>query len=127
MATGKAVWTIGVVYQAAVVIAAAGSQDNDINLNTAGYDIISVQPKVIFGATPTGNFVINFYGSSDGGVTIDTEPFLSIPITEATSATKIITVPVKDRSYVRITATNNDPSDNVTYSGKYEGRLYDIS
>jgi len=126
MATITTTWTENqsITSFNAASLAAAGTTNGDIDLATSGYDIVTVQIKVIFGATPDGDVTIDILSSPDSGTSDDTIPLMTISIPETTSATKFITIPVKDIPFIQVKATNNDTTDTVNVSALYAGRKW---
>lgn len=124
MTTISALWTENQEFHASASLAAAASISDNIDLAANGYDVISIQPKIVFGGSPDGNVVVEIFSSPDSGSTFDSEPLHSIAITEATGETKAITITIKDTPFIKIKTTNNDSTDSVTYSGIYAGKEY---
>lgn len=105
-------------------LAAAASTSGDIDLDTSGYDLVSIQIKTIFGGSPDGDVLIEILSSPDSGTTDDTIPVSSINVEEETSGTKIISIDVSGKAYITVKATNNDSTDTINVAALYAGRKW---
>lgn len=117
-------WTENVTLKASGAIASGASDTKDIDLATELYDLIVVTVEIIFGASPDGDVVIERFDSTNSGTDDATEPEFSISVTESTSATKRINIPILNSAYSVIKVTNNDSADNVTVESWYAGRKW---
>ena len=124
MATIKPVWTENVNLHTSASLAFGASVTDDIDLDTLGADLCAIVIEIIFGATPDGDVLVEIFGSSDSGVSDDTEPLTSFIIPFAASVTKLKTIVIKDMAYIAVKVTNNDSADSVTYDSWHAWRQW---
>ena len=129
MATIKASWIENQVisgFDDAAIAAGGASTSGDIDINTAGYDMVSIQFSLTFAAgTPSTAATIELFSSSDSGGSDDTIAFYAMGVTDAAGATKIVTISVGDKAYITAKVTNNDAAARtLNASALYAGRLW---
>ena len=105
-------------------VAAAASTSGDIDMAALGYDVVVIQIEVTFGGTPDGNATIEILSSSDSGTKDDTIALYSVSVTEATSTTKRISIPIDRIAFLQVKVTNNDTTDAIAVSALYAGRKW---
>jgi len=120
----KPAWTENQSLVAAQTLTASGTDTDDLDITTGGYDLVDIQWKGTFNASASEGCTIEILSSSDSGTTEDTIPIFSIEVSVDAGATSVITIPVKDLSYIAVKRTNNDSTYSITnetiiYSGRY--------
>ena len=94
----------------------------DLDIADEGFFDVLIQVSIAFGANADGNAAVKLYGSADSGTTVDTEPFYSRIVTYTASATKLISIPVSRRPWVRVGVLNgNSYVEDITISAEYAG------
>ena len=124
MAAITATWAENQNLHTSGSVTAAATATDDIDLDAAGYDAVCVTIEIVFGGSPDGNVTVAVNASNDSGTNDDTISLHSFAIPEDTSATKRISLVVKDVAYLAIAVTNNDSTDAVTYDSWYAGRTW---
>jgi hypothetical protein len=94
-ATFTPAWTTGVAFHASASLANAGVVHDDIDLAAQGYYAAEVTVSfAITSGSPSGDLVIDVFGSANAGTTVDTESISHITIPFTAQATKIKRVPL---------------------------------
>lgn len=107
-------WTVNQSLQAAQTLAASGTDTDDIDLDTAGYDAVLVQWQGTFNASATDGCTIEVFGSPDSGSNDDNIPLWPIEISVDAGNTVKISFLIEGIPYAAIKRTNNDSSYSIT-------------
>ena len=125
MSITSASWTANQEHHASASLAAAATASDDIDLDVDGYDEVEVFISIAFGGTPDGDCLIEVFPSFDGGTTYASRPVSTEIVPFVASTTVIHSFSIKGSDLVRVSVTNNDTTDAVTYVGKYNGKEYE--
>lgn len=121
MATFTPAWTPGATLHTSsdLTVGSPTAQD-DFNLASLGYYAIRAQIEInaVTGA-PSGDVKIEVFSSSDGGTTVDTEPFQTFVLIFTTTGNKKRSFDIWG-PWSRVKVTNS-VGQTVTYIGKYAG------
>ena len=118
MATFSASWQTAVEFHAAAAISNGANAQDAIDLQGDGAYAMEIQAILtISSGSPNGDVLLEVFGSGDGGTSIDTEPLLQEVVNFTATGTKIKSLSVEGRSWVRVRVTNNT-GVSVTYTGK---------
>lgn len=127
-------WDLNISALTATVVAAAATQNVDIDLTTPdtgapGTDMVRAQVKIVYGGAPDGNTTIGVLSSSDGGTTVDTEAESTETVTFGAGATKTVSIKLFEMAYARLAIKNNNTVQDITvtviYSYRNSWRGYD--
>ena len=119
MTTTTVSWTENQTLKSAATIAAASSSTNDLDIATAGYDLVVLQFNIAHSSS-TG-VTVEIFGSVDSGTTDSNE---TLPGGFSTTGTDVIkTVTVAGQAYIAVKITNDDGSNatgniSVLYAGR---------
>jgi hypothetical protein len=120
MAIIEPTWETGISIRGAAAVASGATSSDAVSLKTAARRPAKIQYKVVFGGSPDDDSLLEAFNSSDDGTSVDTVPFYSIVIPWQTSFTHIDSF-LTNNPHVTIKLTNNDTTDNVTFSVLYAG------
>lgn len=95
----------------------------DIDLaGTTDYLAVNVQVSVTWGASGDGNATVEFFTSSDGGITVDSIPFYSAEMGYNTGNTERQSFQFHQIPWLRVSVINgNTAVQDITVSGKWSG------
>jgi hypothetical protein len=94
-----------------------------VNCDLAASNFVKaeIQISITWGSNGDGPALIQVFGSSDSGTTIDTEPLFELEVDETASGTKIISIPLNG-PYRQIEITNqNAYSEDITLASEWAG------
>lgn len=123
MATTTATWTENQTLRSAATLAQGGTDTNDIDLDTNGYDCVVIQTDITHDSS-TG-VTVEVFASPDSGTTDDDTPIMSYS-TDGTDEVRSLTIFAVPYIAVKIT---NDDGSNVTgnIAQIYAGRKWDTT
>ncbi|MFH0901386.1 MAG: hypothetical protein V2A73_12230 [Pseudomonadota bacterium] len=113
-------WTVTQELHASSSVANAGTATDSLNLATLGYYEVDAQIQITPATTPSGDVLIEAFGSVDAGTSADTVPLTQRRLTFTTTAVQRISIPGLRGPYVSIRITNST-GVSVTYVGRYAG------
>lgn len=118
MAITKPTWTENQTLRSSATLAASGTDTNDIDLDTNGYDLVVVQFNITIGSS--SGVTIEIFSSPDSGTTEDNE---SLAGGFTADADVIKTITVMGHPYIAVKITNNDGSNatgniEILYAGR---------
>ena len=119
MATTTAKWAEGLTLRAAATLAAGATEGHDLDLDTAGYDTVTLQFNIAHSSS-TG-VTVNLFSSPDSGTTDDNQSLAGGFTTDGTDVIK--TVVVMAHAHIRVSITNDDGSNatgniSILYAGR---------
>jgi len=119
MATTKPKWSTNQSLRAAATLAAGATEGHDLDLDTSGYDTVTLQFDITHSSS-TG-VTVNLFSSSDSGTTDDNESLAGGFNTDGTDVVK--TIVVMAHPHLRVSITNDDGSNAtgniaVLYAGR---------
>lgn len=125
MVTTSAAWTEDTEHHASASLAAAATANDNIDLDNLGFDEIEIFISIAFGSTPDGDVLVEIFPSHDSGTTFSSRASYTETVPRVTSTTIVHSFTIKGSAFVKVSVTNNDTTDSVTYVGTYNGKKYD--
>lgn len=125
MTVTSANWTPNQEHHASASLAAGATVNDNIDLDVDGYDEVEVFISIAFGSTPDDDCLVEIFPSFDGGTTFASRPVYTEIVPFVASITVIQSFTIKGHDFVRVSVTNQDTTDAVTYVGKYNGKEYE--
>jgi hypothetical protein len=124
MATTTATWNEGNTLRSAATIAAGGSDTNDLDIDTNGYDLVVLQFDITHSSS--SGVTVELFSSPDSGTTEDDESLAGGFSTDGTDVVK--TVVVMGHPYIAAKITNDDGSNATgNIAVLYAGRKWDTT
>lgn len=124
MATITPTWTENQSLLSGAALDASSQTTLTLDLDTNGFDAVSIQAKIVFGSTPDSITSLKIYASPNSGTDVDNIPIGAYEIIHTASSTQIASVLVQNSPYIEIVVQNLDSADTVTASIVYAGRKW---
>jgi hypothetical protein len=121
MATFTASWTTGQVLHTSSTVTNGSTATDAVDLDNLGYYEIDAQVEInIASGSPSGDVLIEAFGSADGGSNVDTVPLTQRRLNFVATGNQKISIPGLRGPHVSVKITNNT-GVSLTYIGRYAG------